>query len=188
MLFRSDFFDAVDRGDPAPIRFEARGLRVALRWNELERAQRGRLFQYRVVRAIAHARTLSLRAAEAQLRAVLATTPDAWLAWQNLALVLAADDRWGDAVVAAEEAARHDPANPVPRALRERIATLRDQIRSAPSDPSAREAATIRALIALRLTLAARRRLDAAVSVHGPSPDRDALRAELTALDDPSTR
>lgn len=185
LLRLRDFFDAVDRGDPAPIRFEARGLRVALRWNDAERDQRRRLFQYRVVRAIAHARTLSLRAAEGQLREVLAATPDAWLAWQNLALVLAADDRWGEAVGAADEAARRDPANPVPRALRDRIAAHRDGIAAAANDPDAREAATIRALIELRQTLAARRRLDAAVTARGPSPALAALATDLAALEEP---
>jgi hypothetical protein len=181
-----DFFDAVDRGDPAPIRFEARGLRVALKWNDLERAQRRRLFQYRIVRAIAHARTLSLSEAERQLRDVLAATPDAWLAWQNLALVLAAAERWDDAVAAASETVRHDPANPRPRALRELLASLRTRVAAAtPVDSAAHDVATVSALLDLHLSVAARRRLAAAVTARGPSPEFDRLRAQIDAAERP---
>lgn len=183
-----DFFDAVERGDPAPLRFEARGLRVALRWNDLERAQRRRLFQYRIVRAIAHARTLSLAEAERTLREVLASTPDAWLAWQNLALVLAASDRWDDAVRAAAEAARRDPANAGARALQTQLASWRDRIAQTPEGSVQRDATTIEALAALRLTVAARQRLDGALAARGPSPALDALRATIDEAERPSMR
>ncbi|MFO0602810.1 MAG: glycosyltransferase family 39 protein [Polyangiales bacterium] len=183
-----DFFDAVDRGDPAPVRFEARGLRVALKWNDAERADRRRLFPYRIVRAIAHARTLSLAEAERQLRDVLTESPDAWLAWQNLSLVYAASDRWGDAVAAADEAARRDPANAGARALRDRLAALRAQVDAAANNPAARDVAAVRALLELRLTVAARRRLDAAVAARGRSDALDALRAQIDAAGRPPVR
>ncbi len=182
-----DFFDAVDRGDPAPIRFEARGLRVALQWNDAERAQRRHLFPYRIVRAIAHARTLSLAEAERQLRDVLTGSPNAWLAWQNLSLVYAASGRWGDAVSAADEAARRDPANAGARALRDHLAALRAQIDAA-SDPAARDVAAVRALLELRLIVAARRRLDDAVAARGRSDALDALRAQIDAAGRPPVR
>lgn len=178
-----DFFDAVDRGDPAPVRFEARGLRVSLKWNDLERAQRRRLFQYRIVRAIAHARTLSLAEAERALRDVLAATPDAWLAWQNLSLVLAAAERWEEAVVAARETVRHDPANNGPRALLELLLSLGERVAATPPGSAARDVAAVSSPLDLHLSVAARRRLAAAVAARGPSAEFDRLRAQIDAAE-----
>jgi len=174
-----DFFDAVDRGDPAPVRFEARGLRVALKWNDAERAARRAGLHYRMARAIAHARTLSLAGAEAQLLDVLRDTPDAWLAWQNLALVYATGDRWDDALRALDEALRRDPANGHARALRADFERRRAALATLPPGSPEREVALCEALAELHLSEAARRRL-AALDRRAPGrADVARLRAAL---------
>jgi predicted Zn-dependent protease len=158
-----DFFDAVAAGAPAPIALDVPGARVALRWNDLERAARDRVFQYRVARAIAHARTLSFVEAQRQLVAVLRATPDAWLAWQNLAFVYAATDRWDDAVRAIAEATRRNPERPMARALLAMLTDARTRVQAAPAHSPEREAAACTALVDLHVYEAARRRLDRAL-------------------------
>lgn len=174
-----DFLDAVDRGDPAPVRFDAGGVRVALGWNDAERAARQRLYPYRVARAIAYARTLSYNEAERQLVAVVRASPDAWVAWENLSLVLAARGRWRDAVAAAQSSVARDPANPGPRALRDAIAAEGARVSAHPPASTERELAQCEAMLALRMFEGARARLDALLAAQPMNVAAVRLRARV---------
>ncbi len=119
---------------------------------------------------------------------MLAATPDAWLAWQNLSLVLAASERWDEAVAAARETVRHDPANNGPRALLELLLSLRERVAATPPDSAARDVAAVSSLLDLHLSVAARRRLAVAVAARGPSAEFDRLRAQIDAAERPSVQ
>ena len=176
-----DFFDAIDAGAPPPVRLTTRLGSVEVRWSPAVREARRTAFQYRIARAIAHARTGSYAEAERQLVEVLRATPDAWLAWQNLALVQATTGRWPEALATLRQAAARDPANGGILALAQALDRAGAPVMQQPPNTPARTLAQCDALLSLHMVDAARRTLAPLLTTEPVSPEARALEARVNA-------
>ncbi len=138
-------------------------------------------YAYTIPRAILYSRTLAFTDAETQLRAALARDPRSSLAWSNLVLVYASQERYADGVSVCDRAARADPTNLIVMRL---CGLVREAaVTALPADP-------IRAAITRseRLTLLgarepARRLLDAALAANPDHVDLLLARARVDVAD-----
>lgn len=108
-----------DRAGPAEL--TTRTLRLRLALDASDRDGRVR-HAWRIPYAIALARTLQYRDAEGVLRAILRDQARDSLAWRNLLLVTACQERWGDAAAACTPALQANPTDAGARRLCDAIA------------------------------------------------------------------
>ncbi len=126
---------------------------------------------YRLARAVAHARTLSFPEAERLLGAILRDEPRSSLAWRNLLLVYAGEQRWDDALGAAARAARLLPDDRVVPLLGRRIERARHELTPLPSGSPERAVALAELFIDLGQRELARRTLAPALAADPGRPD-----------------
>lgn len=119
------------RSGPAELTTNSLHLRVALGVSDRDgRTQHA----WRIPYAIALARTLRYREAENTLRAILRDQPRDSLAWRNLLLVTACQERWDDAAAACVPALSANPADLGARRLCTAVATAAQASRRLPAD------------------------------------------------------
>ncbi len=123
---------AADRSGPAEL--TARTIHLRLSLNAADRDGRVR-HAWRIPYAIALARTLRYREAEETLRAILRDQARDSLAWRNLLLVTACQERWDDAAAACVPALAANPTDVGARHLCDAVAAAARTSRALPPDP-----------------------------------------------------
>lgn len=138
-------------------------------------------YAYTIPRAILYARTLSFTEAEAQLRAALARDPRSSLAWSNLVLVYASQERYVDGVQVCDRAAQADPTNLIVMRL---CGLVREAaVTALPSDPVRAAVTRSERLTLLGAREPARRMLDAALASNPDHADLLIARARVDVAD-----
>ncbi|MDB4929559.1 MAG: hypothetical protein JWM10_2043, partial [Myxococcaceae bacterium] len=128
------FLAAFAPGQRGPAVLETRAVRLRLALGAADRDGRLR-HAWRIPYAIALARTQRYAEAETVLRTILREQPRDALAWRNLLLVTASQERWSDALAACAPALRANPTDAVAPALCAAIARAADDSRTPAVDP-----------------------------------------------------
>ncbi len=168
---------APDRSGPAELTTRTLHLRLAL--NAADRDGRVR-HAWRIPYAIALARTLRYREAEETLRTIVRDQPRDSLAWRNLLLVTACQERWDDAATACAPALAANPTDAGARHLCDAIATAARTSRSLPADPVNALVTRSNLLLSVGARELVRRLVGPAAAIH---PDRRDLALLLVRAD-----
>ena len=128
------FFEAFAPGHDGPAVLATRGVRLRLPLGAADRDGRIR-HAWRIPYAIALARTLRYPESEAVLRVILREQSRDALAWRNLLLVTASQERWADALAACAPALRANPTDATAEHLCDAIARAALATRTPPADP-----------------------------------------------------
>lgn len=174
------FLEAFAPGRAGPATLDARGLHLRLALDDADRD--GRVHHaWRIPYAIALARTLRYAESEAVLRAVLHDQPRDSLAWRNLLLVTACQERWGDALAACTPALAANPTDLGARSLCAAVATAAHEAQADPGDPTERLIARSRRLLSVGARELVRRTVAPVAVVHPERLDLGLLlvRADL---------
>jgi tetratricopeptide (TPR) repeat protein len=128
------FLEAFAPGREGPAVLSTRAVQLRVPLGEADRDGRIR-HAWRIPYAIALARTLRYVESEAVLRTILREQARDALAWRNLLLVTACQERWSDALAACAPALHANPTDATAGHLCEAIARAERLSRAAPADP-----------------------------------------------------
>lgn len=173
------FLEAFAPSGRGPAVLSTRAVRLRLPLDEADRDGRIR-HAWRIPYAIALARTLRYQESEAVLRAILRDQRRDALAWRNLLLVTACQERWSDALSACAPALRANPSDATARHLCDAIARAEALSRATPAEPLDALVHRSRLLLSIGARELVRRMVEPAAAQH---PERADLALLLVRAD-----